>query len=234
MLWSTLLSPIRIGISIVLGMMVAAIITLNFWNDRPGDDPSAIREATAVLDRFHEHAITNSIARLISGMKIEQLTDPSAAVITAVAGKVVTNYPSGSWLITVGDGRKYVVKASQPPAADAFAPYIQRVAMDGPWKNLDDTIDRLTRQNGLILRAKALTYLDRKPESESSQIWDDRFVLATSEYGVYTDRARLWQTIVVGLCALVLSAFGSWALVVFLPLLWQFLVRLRRAAQRPD
>ena len=135
-------------------------------------------------------------------------------------------------MITLLDGRKYVVKANQAPTADAFATYIQRAAMDGPWNDMDQTIDRLTKKNGVILRAKAMTYLDRKPATESSLVWGDRFVLATSNYDVCPTRTHIWETAAVGCCALLLSTVISWCIVLFLPLLWHFLVGLRSAAQR--
>ncbi len=88
--------------------------------------------------------------------------------------------------------------------ADGFAPYIQRVAMDGPWNDLNQTIDRFTKRNGVIVRAKAMTYLERKPEAESSLVWNDRFVLAASNYDICTNRTHFWETAAIGCCALLL------------------------------
>ena len=229
MIWSTLLNPVRIGISIVLGMMAATLISINYWNDRPGDDPGTIQQATAMLEQFRVRSAGNSISRLAAGMKIESLTGQAA---TNSSGKVVSDDPAGNWLITLSDGRKYVMKANQAPTADGFAPYIQRVAMDGPWNDLNQTIDRLTKRNGVIVRAKAMTYLERKPETESSLVWNDRFVLAATDYDICTNRTHFWETAAIGCCALLLSTFITWTLVLFLPLLWSFLVGVRSAAQR--
>jgi hypothetical protein len=232
MIRSTLFHPIRIGVSILLGMMAATLISINYWTDRPGDDPATIQQATAMLEQFREHTASNSIGRIAAGMKIESLTGQPVAVATNSSGKVVSDDPGGNWLITLMDGRKYVVKANQAPTAEGFAPYIQRAAMDGPWNDMDQTIDRLTKKNGVILRAKAMTYLDRKPATESSLVWDDRFVLAASDYDVCPTRTHIWETAAVGCCALLLSTVISWCIVLFLPLLWHFLVGLRSAAQR--
>ncbi|MGD0058264.1 MAG: hypothetical protein ABSD58_02505 [Verrucomicrobiia bacterium] len=232
MIWGTLFHPIRIGLSIFLGMMAAAFITINYWNDRPGDDPATIQQATAMLEQFREHTASNSISHIATGMKIESLSGQPAAVVTNSSGKAVSDDPGGNWLITLLDGRKYVVKASQAPTAEGFAPYIQRVAMDGPWNDMDQTIDRLTKKNGVILRAKAMTCLDRKPASESSLVWDDRFVLATSDYDVCTTRTHIWETVAVGCGALLLSTVIAWCIVAFLPLLGCFLGALRSAGQR--
>ncbi len=230
--WSTVFHPVRIGIAILLGMMAATLITMNFWNDRPGDDPAVIQRATAMLDQFREHAATNSISRISAGMKIESLTGRPASAVTNSSGKVVADDPGGNWLITLLDGRKYVVKANQAPTAEWFAPYIQRAAMDRPWKDMHETIDQLTKRNGVILRARAMTCLDRKPATESSLVWDDRFVLATSDYDVCATRAHIWDTAAFGSCALVLSTAILWAVVLFLPVLWQVALGLRSAVQR--
>jgi hypothetical protein len=232
MIRSTLFHPIRIGVSILLGMMAATLITINYWNDRPGDDPATIQQATAMLEQFQEHTASNSISRITTGMKIESLTAQGAPAVTNSPGKGASSDSAGNWMITLADGRKYVVKANQAPTADGFAPYIQRVAMDGPWNEMDQTADRLTKKNGVILRAKAMTYLDQKPATESSLVWDDRFVLAASDYDVCATRTHIWETVAVGCCALLLSIVIAWCLVLFLPLLWYSLLGLRNAAQR--
>ena len=151
MIWSTLFHPIRVGVSILLGMMAATFITINYWNDRPGDDPATIQQATAMQEQFREHSVSNSISCIANGMKIESLVGQPGSVVTNSSGKVVSNEQGGNWMITLLDGRKYVVKANQAPTADAFATYIQRAAMDGPWNDIDGTIDQLTKRNGVIL-----------------------------------------------------------------------------------
>jgi hypothetical protein len=229
---STLFNPIRIGVSIVLGLLATTLLTLNYWNDKPGDDPATIQQANTALEQFRAHSASNSITQIIAGMKIESMIGQAAAAVTNSSGKAVLDSAGGNWLITLADGRKYLVKANQAPTTDAFAPYIQRAAMARPWNELDKTIDQLTKRNGVILRARAMTYLDRKPETESSLVWDDRFVLAASEYDVCTNRTHIWETIAVAVCAFLLSTCIVWALVVVLPLAWDFLLGLRNAAQR--
>jgi hypothetical protein len=228
----TLFHPIRIGVSILLGMMAATLVTINYWNEKPGDDPATIQQATTMLDQFREHAASNSVSHIITGMKIESLTGQPASPVTKSSGEVASDDQGGNWLITLGDGRKYVVKANQIPPVDGFATYIQRVAMDGPWNDIDQTIDQLTKRNGVILRARALTCLDRKPAKESSIVWDDRFVLATSNYDVCPTRTYFWETVAFACCTLFLCTVISWCLVLFLPYLWHFLVGLRNAAER--
>ena len=230
MIRSTLFHPIRIGVSILLGMMAATLISIDYWNDRPGDDPAVLQQATATLQRFGEHSASNSTSHIITGMKIESLTGQPASVVSN--SSVTSDSPEGNWLITLLDGRKYVVKADQAPTADGFAPDIQRAAMDGPWNDIDQTVQQLTKKNGVILRARAMTYLDRKPATESSLVWDDRFVLSLSDYDVCTTRTHIWETIAVGCCALLLSTVISWCIVLFLPWLWYSLRGLRIAAQR--
>lgn len=229
---NALFHPIRIGISILLGMMAATLITISYWNDTPGDDPATIQQATAMLEQFREHSASNSISHISTGMKIESLTGQPASVVTNSSHRAASDDSGGNWMITLLDGRKYVVKADQAPTADGFAPYIQRVAMDGPWNEVEQTVDHLTKKNGVILRAKAMTFLDRKPASESSLVWDDRFVLATSDYDVCPTSTHIWETVAFGVCALLLFTALSWAIVLFLPLLWQFLIGLRSAARR--
>jgi hypothetical protein len=230
--WSMLFHPIRVGVSILLGMMAATLITINYWNDKPGDDPATIQQATMILEQFREHAASNSVSQIVTGMKIESLTGQSASLVTNSSAEVASDDLGDNWLITLRDGRKYVVKANQTPTANGFAPYIQRAAMDGPWNDMDQTIDQLTTRNGVILRARALTYLDRKPAKESSMVWDDRFVLATSDYDVCVTRTHFRETAAFGCCALLLCTVISWCIVLLLPFLWYFLMGLRSAARR--
>jgi hypothetical protein len=233
-------SPTRIVLAVLVGVVAFVIQTSSVWFKRTGDDPARIKEVSALLEQLRKQSkpgVVDESAAKQSGsnadIHVTRLIPLGKTVWTIPIGLGTEASTGATYKVTRADGTFFFVQANHEPTEDELhAVWQQEVKWREQavkWREIEAASYQLTRDNGQVLRAKALQYLSEKPGDYFGDEWESRFQNATRDFSVCTTAERFWRSTRRGALAFVIAAPLTWLALLVFSWPWYFVVDRLRA-----